>query len=140
MIPLATKVLFVCVENAGRSLMAEAFAKRLGMNAASAGTQPSSHANPLVVNAMSEAGIDISSHTPAMLTLQMINDADIVVTMGCSVDRACPKPMLAEMNKKLIDWELEDPKGKSMAEIRKIRDDIQKRVNELAEYAGRRYS
>ena len=120
--------------------MAEAFAKRLGLNASSAGTQPSSHANPLVVNAMSEAGIDISSHVPAMLTLQMINDADIVVTMGCSVDQACPKPMLAEMNKKLIDWELEDPKGKSMSEIRKIRDDIRKRVSELAENAGRRYS
>ena len=89
---------------------------------------------------MSEAGIDISSHVPAMLTLQMINDADIVVTMGCSVDRACPKPMLAEMNKKLIDWELEDPKGKSIDEIRRIRDDIRKRVNELAGNAGRRYS
>jgi protein-tyrosine-phosphatase len=127
------RILFVCVENAGRSLMAEAFAKNLGLNAASAGTIPSAKPNPQVVGAMSELGIDINSKIPKGLTIDMINEADLVVTMGCSVEQACPRPMIAEMRKKLVDWGLEDPKGKSIEEVRRIRDDIRRRVADLAE-------
>lgn len=126
-------LLFVCVENAGRSQMAEAFAKKQGLEAFSAGTMPSSKVNPVVVEAMKEEGIDISSNTPKMLTAEMIEQAALVVTMGCSVEEVCPRPMLAKMQKKLIDWNLSDPKGKPIAEVRRIRDEIQRRVSELSE-------
>jgi arsenate reductase (thioredoxin) len=125
-------ILFVCVENAGRSQMAEAFAERYGLNAASAGTIPSAVVNPTVILAMKEKGIDLSSNRPRALTSQMINEARLVVTMGCSVEAACPKPMLAKMQKKLVDWNLEDPKGKPLEEVRKIRDAIEARVRDLA--------
>ena len=101
--------LFVCVENAGRSQMAEAFAKRMGMEASSAGTMPPNSVNPIVVEAMKERGIDISANKPKMLNLGMINSASLVVTMGCSVEEVCPRPMLAKMQKKLVDWNLDDP-------------------------------
>lgn len=126
-------ILFVCVENAGRSQMAEAFAKERGMRASSAGTMPSSKVNPIVVELMREAGIDLSANRPKMLTNDMINEASLVVTMGCSVEEVCPRPMLAKMQKKLIDWHVDDPKGKSIDEVRKIRNDIERRVKELLE-------
>jgi len=126
------EIMFVCVENAGRSQMAQAFAEKLGLKASSAGTVPSSRVNPVVVEAMRERGIDLSRRTPRMLTADMISNAHLVVTMGCSVEEACPKPMLAAMQKKLIDWHLDDPKGKSIEEVRKIRDEIEKRVREIA--------
>lgn len=132
-------ILFVCVENAGRSQMAEAFARRNGISASSAGTVPSSRVNPIVVQAMKEKGIDIASNRPKMLTTKMIEEASLVVTMGCSVEEACPKPMLAQMEKKLVDWNLEDPKGKPIEEVRRIRDDIEKRVGGLSK-DGRRAS
>jgi protein-tyrosine-phosphatase len=125
-------VLFVCVENAGRSQMAEAFANRHGLNASSAGTVPSANVNPLVVEAMKEMGIDLSSNKPKMMTNDMINRADLVVTMGCSVEEVCPRPMLAKMQKKLVDWDLPDPRGKPIESVRKIRDEIEKRVMELS--------
>jgi len=125
-------ILFVCVENAGRSQMAEAFAMKQGMNASSAGTVPSSKVNPIVVQAMKEKGIEIGSKAPRMLTTEMISQASLVVTMGCSVEEACPRPMLAQMQKKLVDWNLADPKGKPIEEVRKIRDEIERRVGELA--------
>jgi arsenate reductase len=123
--------LFVCVHNAGRSQMAEAFAKRRGLKAASAGTIPASTVNPTVVQVMKEKGIDISTNAPRLLTNDMINDASLVVTMGCSVEEACPRPMLAKMQKKLVDWDLEDPKGKTVEQVRKIRDEIELRVTAL---------
>lgn len=126
-------VLFVCVENAGRSQMAEAFARSHGLNAASAGTVPAPGVNPVVVQAMKEKGIDISQNSPRMLTNTMIDDADLVVTMGCSVEEVCPRPILAKMQKKHIDWNLTDPKGKPIEEVRKIRDEIEARVIELSE-------
>ncbi|MCL5252815.1 MAG: arsenate reductase ArsC [Candidatus Thermoplasmatota archaeon] len=126
------KLLFICVENAGRSIMAEAFAKAIGLQAESAGTVPASSPNPVVVQVMSEIGLDVSASKPKMLTRRMIEDADMVITMGCSVEQACPKPMIAEMNKKLIDWALEDPKGKSIHDVRKIRDEIQRRVSTIS--------
>lgn len=125
-------VLFVCVENAGRSQMAEAFARKRGLNASSAGTVPSSKVNPVVVEAMRERGIEIGTNSPKMLTSEMINHASLVVTMGCSVEEACPRPMLAQMQKKLVDWDLPDPKGKPIEEVRKIRDEIERRVTDLS--------
>ncbi len=124
-------ILFVCVENAGRSQMAEAFAKQRGLDAMSAGTMPPDKVNPVVVQAMKEKGVDISSKKPKMLTNEMINHASIVITMGCSVEEVCPRPMLAKMQKKLVDWDLEDPKGMSLQEVRTIRDEIERKVIEL---------
>lgn len=128
----AEEFLFVCVQNAGRSQMAEAFARKHGLSASSAGTIPSNRVNPVVTEAMKEKGLDISSNTPKLLTSDMIQKANRVITMGCSVEEACPKPMLAQMQKKLVDWNLPDPKGKTIEEVRKIRDEIETRVVELA--------
>jgi len=124
-------VLFVCVENAGRSQMAETFAKKHGMNAQSAGTIPSTRINPTVVEVMRERGIDISSNHPKTLTPELIRDASLVVTMGCSIEEACPKPILAQMQKKLVEWHIEDPKGRPLEEVRKIRDEIEHKIMEL---------
>ena len=112
--------------------MAEAFAKRRGLKAASAGTMPASAVNPTVVQAMKEKDIDVSSSKPKLLTTEMINKATLVVTMGCSVEEVCPRPMLAKMQKKLVDWDLEDPKGKPVEGVRRIRDEIERRVASLA--------
>ena len=121
-------VLFVCVENAGRSQRAEAFAKKYGMNAQSAGTIPSTRINPTVVDVMRERGIDISSNRPKTLTSELIMEAGLAVTMGCSIEEACPKPIIAQMQKKLVEWHLEDPKGRSSEEVRKIRDEIERKI------------
>jgi len=126
------RLLFVCVENAGRSQMAEAFAKRKGFQASSAGTQPAVSVNPAVVEAMAEKAFNFSLKKPKMLTMEMIEEADLVITMGCSVEKVCPRPMLERMEKKLIDWNLEDPKGKPLSEVRRIRNEIERRVEELA--------
>lgn len=127
-----TRLLFVCVENAGRSQMAEAFARRKGLLAESAGTMPAESVNLAVVEVMTEKAFNLSLRKPKMLTTEMINQADVVITMGCSVEEVCPRPMLAKMQKKLIDWNLEDPKGKSLPEVRRIRNEIERRVEELA--------
>jgi len=124
------KVLFVCVENAGRSQMAEAFAKHYGkgkIEALSAGTMPSKEVNPLVVDVMGEKGIGISNNKPRLVNTQMVQEADIVIVMGCSAQGFCPAPLL----KKVVDWELEDPKGKPIEKVREIRDEIEKRVKKL---------
>jgi len=130
--PIQGEILFVCVENAGRSQMAQAFAEKFGLRASSAGTVPSSLVNPVVVEAMRERGIDLSRKSPKMLTSDMINYARLVITMGCSVEEACPKPIVAAMQKKLVDWNLDDPKGRSIEEVRKIRNEIEKKVLEIA--------
>ena len=130
--PAQGEILFVCVENAGRSQMAQAFAEKFGLKASSAGTVPSNRVNPVVVEAMRERGINLSKKPPKMLTAEMIDRARLVVTMGCSVEEACPRPMLAAMQKKLVDWNLDDPKGKSIDEVRKIRDEIEKKVRTIA--------
>jgi arsenate reductase len=121
-------ILFVCVENAGRSQMAQAFSQKYGLNSESAGTMPSSRINPTVVEVMKEIGIDISKNVPRILTPEMISRASLVVTMGCSVAEVCPRPVLAQMQKKLVDWNLTDPKGKPIEKVREIRDEIEKRV------------
>lgn len=125
------------MENAGRSKMAEAFAKHMGLKAQSAGTVPSSSVNETVARAMKEKGIDMAQSKPAMLQDGMINWADLVIIMGCSLQDACPAPVLAAMQKKIVDWNLPDPKGKSMDEVRSIRDTIEKKVMELVENDAR---
>jgi arsenate reductase len=125
------KVLFVCVENAGRSQMAEAIARAYGIDAASAGTMPAPTINPTVIQVMRERGFNLSSKKPKMLSSQMIEDADYVVTMGCSVESVCPRPLIVKMEKKLLDWQIDDPKGKPIEEVRKIRSQIENQVIEL---------
>ena len=124
------KVLFVCVENAGRSQMAEAFSRAHGLEASSAGTMPAERVNPIVVEVMKERGITMSGK-PKMLTQDMIKEADLVVTMGCSVESVCPRPMVEQMEKKLEDWHIEDPKAKTNADVRRIANQIETRVLEL---------
>jgi len=124
------KILFVCVENAGRSQMAEAFANYYGKGklvASSAGVMFAESVNPVVVEAMKEKGIDISMNKPKLLTAKMAEESDKIITMGCSVEKFCPAPLL----KSVIDWGLEDPKGKPIEKARQIRDEIEKRVLKL---------
>jgi len=124
------KVLFVCVENAGRSQMAEAFANKYAKDkfiASSAGNKPAERVNPVVVEVMKEKDIDISMNRPKLLTYQMTQEADLIVTMGCNDQGICPGPFF----KPTIDWSLEDPKGKPIEKVREIRDDIERRVQKL---------
>jgi len=125
------RVLFVCVENAGRSQMAEAIARSYGIEATSAGTIPAATVNPTVVEAMKEGGFNLSSAKPKLLTPQMVEAADCVVTMGCRVEDVCPRPLIVKMEKKLVDWHIDDPKGKPVEDVRKIRSEIENRVIEL---------
>ncbi len=124
------RVLFVCVENAGRSQMAEAFANYYGKGkiaASSAGIMLADKVNPVVVEAMKEKGIDISMNKPKLLTTKMAEEADKIITMGCSVEKICPAPLL----KNVVDWRLEDPKDKPIEKVRQIRDEIERKVLEL---------
>jgi protein-tyrosine-phosphatase len=126
------KILFVCVENAGRSQMAEAFANKYGENkfiSSSAGNKPASQVNPLVVEVMKEKGIDISQNKPKLISFQMANESDLIVTMGCNDQGICPGPFF----KPTIDWKLEDPKGKPIEKVREIRDEIEGKVQRLIE-------
>lgn len=125
------KALFVCVENAGRSQMAEAIARSYGIDATSAGTIPAAKVNPTVIEAMKERGFNLSCTKPKLLTPEMIEAADYVVTMGCRVEDVCPRPLIVRMEKKLVDWHIEDPKGKPIEDVRKIRSEIEERVIEL---------
>lgn len=125
------KLLFVCVENAGRSQIAEAIAKSMGYEAKSAGTIPALKVHKTVVEAMKEMGIDISNSSPKLLTNEMVNWADLTVTMGCSVEDVCPAPLLAKMHKKLVEWNIEDPAGKPIEEVRKIRDEIKRKIESM---------
>jgi arsenate reductase len=114
------RVLFVCVENAGRSQMAEAFANHYGkgkFTASSAGIKLAEKVNPVVVEAMKEKGIDISMNLPKLLTPKMLEEADLIVTMGCGASDLCPGPFF----KTTVDWELEDPKDKPIEKVREIR-------------------
>ena len=123
-------ILFVCVENTGRSQMAEGFFKKYasdGFKTLSAGTKPGYQLNPIVVEAMKEVGIDISKQKSKELTDEMIRDSDNVVNMGCMDKNFCPTIWIP----KVIEWDLEDPKGKSIEKVREIRDEIEKRVKEI---------
>jgi protein-tyrosine-phosphatase len=125
------KYLFVCIENAGRSQMAEGFGKKYGLDCESAGTFPGDRINNTAVEAMKEKGVDISCNTPRIMTEEMVRKADLVIIMGCSVEEACPRPIAVEMKKKVVDWGIEDPKGKPLEKVREIRDIIENKVKEL---------
>jgi arsenate reductase (thioredoxin) len=122
------EVLFVCVHNAGRSQMAAALMERLAGDAVrvrSAGTQPIEEIHPPVVDAMRELGIDLSERRPQRLEDSAVREADVVVTMGCGDE--CP----FYPGKRYEDWDLPDPSGKNVDEVRSIRDTIERRVRAL---------
>lgn len=122
-------VLFVCVHNSGRSQMAEAFFNGIAQGKAvaiSAGTQPAAQVNATVVAAMREVGIEIEDKQPKLLTADMLGDADRVITMGCSVEKACPAAFVPTE-----DWQLDDPAGKPIEKVRQIRDDVRDKVDQL---------
>ena len=132
-------ILFVCVENAGRSQMAEGFFNNYapkGYRAVSAGTKPAGQVNPLAVQAMKEAGIDIGRQKSKIITDDMIRGAARAVNMGCMDRSDCPLLFLNNP----VDWGVEDPKGRPIEEVRKIRDEIERRVKELAENLEQTYS
>jgi arsenate reductase len=123
-------ILFVCVENAGRSQMAEGFFRKYateGYEPISAGTKPTSQINPLAIQAMNEVGIDISRQKPKDITEDMMRNSTKIVNMGCMDKYFCPTLFIP----KLVDWNMEDPKGKPIEKVREIRDDIEQRVKEL---------
>jgi protein-tyrosine-phosphatase len=124
-------VLFVCVENAGRSQMAEGFFRKYapaGYSAVSAGTRPAGQVNPVAIEAMKEVGINIGTQKSKIITDEMIRNAEKAVNMGC-MDRAeCP---LLFLNNPTVNWSIEDPKGKDIEKVRAIRDEIERRVIEL---------
>jgi protein-tyrosine-phosphatase len=124
-------LLFVCPENAGRSQMAEAIAREYGVEATSAGIKPSKDVNPIVVQVMKERGFSLANSKPKMLTKEMIEQADVIVAMGCSIESVSPNPMLDHIQNKLVDWHIDDPNGKSLEEVRKIESDIETKVLEL---------
>jgi protein-tyrosine-phosphatase len=122
-------VLFLCIHNAGRSQMAAALLEQIAGDAItvlSAGSEPADSVNPSVAALLLEVGIDVSSRVPKLLTNDMALEADVVVTMGCG--DTCPY----YPGKRYLDWELDDPKGKSIDEVRPIREDIERRVRALA--------
>ncbi|AMM19044.1 heat-shock protein HtpX [Frondihabitans sp. PAMC 28766] len=121
-------ILFVCVHNAGRSQMAAGFTRALSGGAVevrSGGSEPGTSVNPVAVEAMREVAIDISEEVPQLMTTEQVRDSDVVVTMGCG--DACP----VFPGKRYEDWELEDPAGRPLDEVRLVRDEIKTRVEKL---------
>jgi arsenate reductase (thioredoxin) len=121
----ASRVLFVCIGNAGRSQMAQAFYEQAGGVARSAGTRPESEVHPEVVTAMREIGIDLAGREPHKLSREDVEWAELVVTMGCG--DACP----VLPGKRYVDWNLQDPAGMPIEVVRQIRDKIAGLVREL---------
>ena len=129
-VPDRPAVLFVCVHNAGRSQMAAGFLQHLAgdrVEVLSAGSQPADTVNPAAVAAMAEVGIDLTAATPKLLTDSAVQEADVVVTMGCG--DACP----FYPGKRYEDWPLDDPAGQGLGAVRPIRDEIRSRVEVLLE-------
>jgi protein-tyrosine-phosphatase len=130
---LNPSVLFLCVHNAGRSQMAAGFMRSLskgGIDVFSGGSEPATSVNRAAVEAMAEKGIDIAQEIPQPWADEIIRAADVVVTMGCG--DACP----VFPGKRYVDWELDDPSGKTVEEVRPIRDEIERRVRGLIEELG----
>lgn len=122
------EVLFVCVHNAGRSQMAAVLTAQLGggqVGVRSAGSTPANEVNPRVVEAMAELGLDLSQEFPKPLTDDFVLAADVVITMGCG--DACP----VFPGKRYVDWEVDDPAGQDIETVRRIRDNIRRRVEQL---------
>ena len=125
---LNPSILFLCVHNAGRSQMAAGWAKKLGgsqLDVFSGGSEPAEHVNQAAVEAMAEVGINISGEIPQPWADEIVRAADVIVTMGCG--DACP----LYPGKRYVDWELDDPSGKTVDEVRPIRDEIESRVRGL---------
>jgi len=123
-------ILFVCVENASRSQMAEAFFRKFApsrFNVSSAGTTPSSQLNPIVIQVMKEVGIDVMNQHPKLLSDFMIENSSKTVNMGCVEKESCPSLFV----KDVLDWNISDPKEKSLDEVRIIRDTIKSEVMNL---------
>lgn len=123
-------ILFVCVENAGRSQIAEGFFNKSapeGYRALSAGTKPVSQINPVVIDVMKEVGIDISNQKSKEITEDMMRNSFKTVNMGCMDKESCPTLFLPNV----LDWNLEDPKDKPIDKVREIRDEVEQRVKEL---------
>lgn len=121
-------ILFLCVHNAGRSQMAAGFARELsngGVLVLSGGSEPADCINPVAVEVMKEVGIDISTYVPVKYNDDLLNSVEVVVTMGCG--DTCPYIP----GKRYVDWPLDDPKGKPLEDVRRIRDEIKDRVTEL---------
>lgn len=121
-------VLFVCIHNAGRSQMAAGYLRELSGGAVqvrSGGSEPGDSINPVAVRAMAEEGIDISQAVPQLMTTEQVQESDVVITMGCG--DVCP----VFPGKRYEDWDLADPRGKDLDEVRSIRDDIKRRVQAL---------
>ena len=121
-------VLFVCVHNAGRSQIAAGYLRDLAgdrVDVLSAGSEPKDQINPVAIEAMAEEGIDITAAVPKILTVDAVKESDVVITMGCG--DACP----IFPGKRYEDWELEDPAGKDIETVRRVRDDIRRRVEAL---------
>lgn len=126
-------VLFVCIHNAGRSQMAAGYLRALAGDAVevrSGGSEPGDQINPVAVAAMAEQGIDISQGVPQLMTTEQVRESDVVITMGCG--DVCP----IFPGKRYEDWELDDPKGRTLEEVRPIRDDIRSRVERLVAELG----
>ena len=131
--PQRPSVLFVCVHNAGRSQMAQAWVSHLAGDAVevrSAGSAPGDAVNPAAVEAMAEVGIDMSAAQPKVLTTESVQSSDVVITMGCG--DACP----IFPGKRYEEWQLDDPAGQGVEAVRPIRDEIKRRVRELLESLG----
>lgn len=121
-------VLFVCIHNAGRSQMAAGYLRALSGGAVevrSRGSEPGDQINPMAIAAMAEDGVDISEGVPQLMTTEQVRDSDVVITMGCG--DVCP----IFPGKRYEDWELTDPNGKSIEEVRPIRDNIKARIEHL---------
>ena len=121
-------VLFVCVHNAGRSQMAAGYLQHLAgdrIDVLSAGSEPADHISPVAVQAMAEEGIDITAAQPRILTTEAVEDAEVVVTMGCG--DTCP----VFPGKRYEDWELDDPAGADIETVRTIRNEIKRRIEDL---------
>lgn len=135
---IPTTILYVCVHNAGRSQMAEAMTnhiaalRNLNVRAESAGTVAGARLNPAAIQVMAEIGISMEGHTPKQLTQEMADRADRIITMGCGVDAdACPARIMVTE-----DWGLDDPAGAPIETVRRIRDEIRARVEEVLNELG----
>ncbi len=135
------RIAFVCVENAGRSQMAAAFAERRieeqgledEITVVSGGTDPAAHVHDVVVEAMAEVDVNVSDRQPREITPTELADVEYVITMGCSADDVCPATWRGDAR----DWALDDPGGQDLDTVREIRDEIRRRVTDLIDELGR---
>ena len=121
-----TTVLFACIHNSGRSVAAQVLARQYGIDARSAGSEPGAGVNPVVAEVLAERGFPVEDHVPTLLTYDGVQQADVVVTMGCG--ETCP----VFPGKRYEDWQIDDPKDQPLETVRRIVDEIDRRVRDLA--------